>query len=47
MGVYRRVEEEQAQMHEHGSMGHVLPELPPTLGRLLGLDLGYASYVHP
>jgi putative membrane protein len=31
--------------HEHGSMGHVLPELPPTLGRLLGLDLGYASLV--
>ena len=29
--------------HEHGSMGHVLPELPPTLGRLLALDLGYAS----
>ena len=31
--------------HEHGSMGHVLPELPPTLGRLLGLDLSYASPV--
>jgi putative membrane protein len=31
--------------HEHGSMGHVLPELPPTLGRLLSLDLGYASPV--
>jgi putative copper resistance protein D len=31
--------------HEHGSMGHVLPELPPTLGRLLALDLGYASPV--
>jgi putative copper resistance protein D len=26
-------------------MGHVLPELPPTLGRLLDLDLGYASPV--
>jgi putative membrane protein len=32
-------------VHEHGSMGHVLPELPPTLGRLLALDLGYASPV--
>jgi putative membrane protein len=30
-------------MHEHGSMGHELPVLPPTAGRVLALDLGYAS----
>ncbi|WP_369140504.1 cytochrome c oxidase assembly protein [Modestobacter versicolor] len=33
--------------HEHGGMGtmHHVPDLPPTLGRVLGLDLGAASPV--
>jgi putative copper resistance protein D len=32
--------------HEHGGMGAMhLPELPPTAGRVLGLDLGAASPV--
>ncbi|MCW2575418.1 MAG: Cytochrome c oxidase caa3-type, assembly factor CtaG-related protein [Modestobacter sp.] len=32
--------------HEHGGMGSMhLPELPPTVGRVMGLDLGAASPV--